>query len=242
MKKYVSCSMFTALIMISFGLNGCTEQSPKSITSDSVAAADTAWTTLFDGTSTDHWRGYDKDHLPAAWRIDDGTLAFVPGDGEGGDIISKGSYGNFELQLEWKISKGGNSGIFFDVVESDDYDAVYFTGPEMQVLDNEGHADGQLRKHRAGDLYDLIESTAEVARPVGEWNAVRIRQDHGHLTFWLNGTKTVETDLWTPAWDALVAGSKFREMPGFAKAHSGHLALQDHGNRVWYRNIKVREL
>ncbi len=240
MKKPALHSISVAVIMISFGLTGCAGETRHNVEGDAVA--DTAWTVLFDGTSTDHWRGYDKDHLPAAWRIEDGALAFVPGDGEGGDIISKEEFEDFEMELEWKISPAGNSGIFFDVVESPDYDAVYLTGPEMQVLDNAGHADGQLLKHRAGDLYDLIESASEAARPVGEWNKVRIRQDHGHLTFWLNGVKTVETEMWTPEWDAMVAGSKFKDMPDFARTRRGHLALQDHGNRVWYRNIRVRAL
>ena len=210
-----------------------------------TAQADPAvaeWQVLFDGTTTDHWRGYKRDDLPGNWGIEDSTLAFTPGGDDGGDIISKDQFENFELALEWKISEGGNSGIFFNVVEGDEYGAVYETGPEMQVLDDAAHADGDIEKHRAGDLYDLISCSEVTVRAPGEWNEVRIVLNNGHLEQWLNGTKVVETEMWTEEWDAMVAGSKFNEMPGFGKARSGHLALQDHGDKVWYRNIKVRAL
>ncbi len=200
------------------------------------------WITLFDGSTTEHFRGYMREDLPPAWTIEDGTLALIPGSGEGGDIITKDTFENFELTLEWKISPGGNSGIFYNVVESEDYDTVWKTGPEMQVLDNDAHSDGNIVKHRAGDLYDLVEGSRDATKPVGEWNEVHIVLDHGHLEHWLNGVKIVETQLWTGEWDALVAGSKFADMPGFGKARRGHIALQDHGDRVWYRNIKIRPL
>ncbi len=212
--------------------------------SDTVrnTVSEDGWTVLFDGSNTDHWRGFRKDHLPDAWRIEEGALAFVPDGGERGDIITRDTFGNFELTLEWKISEGGNSGIFYNVVEADRYDAVWRTGPEMQVLDDEKHPDGKDPKHRAGALYDLIAPRVAAAKPVGAWNAVRIVLKDGHLEHWLNGEKVVETELWTPEWDALVAGSKFKDMPDFGKARSGRLALQDHGNRVWYRNIRIRAL
>ncbi|GIV59619.1 MAG: glycosyl hydrolase [Rhodothermaceae bacterium] len=206
------------------------------------ATADTAWIALFDGTSTDHWRGYRKDHLPDAWQIEDGTLAFVPGSGEGGDIITKEQFEDFELELEWKVAEGGNSGIMYLVVESEEYDYPWQTGPEMQILDNAAHADAQIEKHRAGDLYDLIAGSEDASKPAGAWNHVRIVLHDGHLEHWLNGKKVVETRLWTPAWDSLVAASKFRDMEGFGQARRGHIALQDHGDRVWFRNIRIRRL
>lgn len=207
-----------------------------------MEAAPGAWITLFDGSSTEHFRGYLRDDLPAAWSIEDGTLALDPSQEDRGDIITRDEYDNFELSLEWKISEGGNSGIIYLVHEDPAYGAVWQTGPEMQVLDDAAHADGTLEKHRAGDLYDLIASASPSAKPVGEWNQVRIVLDDGHLEHWLNGGKVVDTQLWTDAWDALVAGSKFADMDGFGKYHSGHIALQDHGDRVWYRNIKIRRL
>ncbi len=237
-------------LMLLMLLAGCQSGSSQSSSAGASEAEPTSysepssgdWIVLFDGTSTDHWRGYRKDHLPSAWVIEEGTLAFKPGSGEGGDIITRDQFGSFELELEWKVAPGGNSGIFYLVTESEDYDYVWLTGPEMQILDNAAHPDAQYEKHRAGDLYDLIASRVDASKPAGAWNQVRIVLKDGHLEHWLNGQKVVETQLWTPAWDQLVAKSKFRDMEGFAKARQGHIALQDHGDPVWFRNIRVRPL
>jgi len=162
---------------------------------------------------------------------------------EGGDIVTNDSYENFDLKLEWKISKNGNSGILFLVNEDTaKYKYTYYTGPEMQVLDNKGHPDSKIVKHRAGDLYDLISSSSEVVKPAGEWNQAEIILNQGKLELFLNGTNVVTTTLWDDNWNKLVAGSKFKDMPGFAKSHSGKIALQDHGNEVWYRNISIKKL
>ena len=156
--------------------------------------------------------------------------------------MTDGEYQDYELSLEWKIDACGNSGIIFNVVEDAKYNNTYLTGPEMQVLDNSCHPDAKIIKHRAGDLYDLISCSTETVKPAGEWNHARIISDKAKMQFWLNGTKVVEFTMHTPQWDEMVANSKFKTMPDFGDAMKGHIALQDHGDQVWFRNIKIREL
>ncbi len=192
-----------------------------------------------DITSTDHWRNYLKNTLSSNWKNEDSMLVLTPG---GGDIVTKQEYENFELEMDWKISEGGNSGLFFYVVESDTLEAVYHSGPEYQLLDNERHADAKIRKHRTGDNYDVQQSSVETVKPAGEWNHTRLVVNNGHVEHFLNGEKVVEYDLWTPAWEDSVAQSKFAELPAYGKAKSGHIALQDHGDEVWFQNIKIKEL
>jgi hypothetical protein len=147
------------------------------------------------------------------------------------------------LKLEWKISKNGNSGIIFNVHEDPSkYKETYNTGPEVQVLDNEGHPDGKILKHRAGDLYDLIKSSSEPVKAPGEWNAVEIINNKGKLQIFVNGINVVTTNMWDDNWKQLIAGSKFKNMPDFGTFKKGRIALQDHGDAVWYRNIKIKQL
>jgi hypothetical protein len=204
------------------------------------------WKLLFDGKSPVGWHTYNQKTFGTGWKIVDGTLyrdaSHQSGKGEEGDICTNEVFENFDLKLQWKISKNGNSGVIFLVHESPEYDAPFLTGPEMQVLDNEGHPDGKIHKHRAGDLYDLIASSSEPVHAVGEWNDAEIKLDHGALTLYLNGVQVVTTTLWTPEWNDLVRGSKFSKMPGFAKYKTGHIDLQDHGNDVWFRNIRIKTL
>ncbi len=206
------------------------------------------WKLLFDGTTTLGWRAYGSDKIGDAWKVKDGALYLDVSKNENGtslaagDIITEKEYENFDLMLEWKISGCGNSGIMFNVVESTENDRTYYTGPEVQVLDNTCHPDAKIIKHRAGDLYDLISSSKETVKAVGEWNKVRIVSNKGTLEIWLNGTMVVHTQMHTPEWGALVKGSKFKDMKDFGKATKGHIALQDHGNGVWFRNIKIKEL
>lgn len=220
---------------------------PNTLTDEEVAAG---WKLLFDGKTTTGWRNFKKETIGKSWVIEDGALmlnSVKKDDGgwqaaDGGDIITADEYENYELSLEWKIAECGNSGIIYNVVEDDKYDYVWQTGPEMQVLDNSCHPDAAIVTHRAGDLYDMIASKFVTVKPAGEWNHARLIINNGKAEHWLNGHKLVEFEMFTPTWETMIANSKFKEMPDFGKARKGHIALQDHGDKVWYRNIKIRVL
>ena len=223
---------------------------PPALNTLSAAEAAAGWKLLFDGKSTAGWRNYGKSTIGKSWIIDDGAqmLDAKPRDdggwqaADGGDIITEEEYENFELSLEWRIGNCGNSGIIYHVHESEDYGYVWQTGPEMQVLDNSCHPDGKYATHRAGDLYDMIECEYLSVLPAGSWNKVRLVVDNGRAEHWLNGRKVVTYTLGDESWKARIRDSKFAEMPGFGSYTKGHLALQDHGDPVWYRNIKIRTL
>jgi hypothetical protein len=203
------------------------------------------WKLLFDGKTTTGWRNFNSNTLGAGWKVENGALYLdnsVTTREDRGDILTHEEYENYEFSVDWKIDSCGNSGIIFNVVEDPKYKATYFTGPEMQVLDNNCHPDAKIIKHRAGDLYDLIKCKEETVKPAGQWNQARIVSNKAKYEFWLNGTKVVEFTMHTPEWDALVAGSKFKAWPDFGKATKGHIALQDHGDKVWFKNIKIREI
>jgi hypothetical protein len=195
------------------------------------------WRLLFDGRTTDGWRGYHMDSMPSGWSVVDGALTRV---GESSDIITRDQFDNFELSLEWNVEPGGNSGILYRVTE--EYDYSYKSGPEMQVLDDGGHPDGESRLTAAGSDYGLYPSPAGVVKPAGEWNQVRILVNGNHVEHWLNGVKVVEYELGGADWAARVKASKFAEWPNYGLAKTGHVALQEHGHRVAYRNIKIRVL
>jgi hypothetical protein len=208
-----------------------------------TASVDSGWITLFDGTGTNGWHSYGKSSVNTRWKITEGALTIDTASKESGDILTNEEYENFDLQVDWKIAPKGNSGIIFLVKEDTvKYHATYLTGPEMQVLDNNGHEDAKIPKHRAGDLYDLIACSTETVKPAGEWNQAEIKINNGKLDLFLNGTNVVSTTLWDDNWKKLVAGSKFKTMPDFATFKSGHIALQDHGNMVSYKNIRIRKL
>jgi hypothetical protein len=201
------------------------------------------WKLLFDGNSTAGWRTFNSTKAGPGWKVQNGELYLDKTVKEGrGDLLTDAEYEDYEFSIDWKIDACGNSGIIFNVVEDPKYSATYVTGPEMQVLDNSCHPDAKIIKHRAGDLYDLISSSKETVKPAGEWNHAMIRSKDGKMEFWLNGTKTVEFTMHDAKWDQMVAGSKFKTMPDFGKSSKGRIALQDHGDNVWFRNIKIREL
>lgn len=200
---------------------------------------------IFDGKTTTGWHSYGKKTVGTAWTVKDGILHFDPTaskDGQGGDLTTDLEYQNFHLKLDWKVAPKSNSGIIFLINEDlAKYKNTYETGLEMQVLDNDGHADGKITKHRAGDLYDLIQSKSEPVKAVGEWNTAEIVCKNGKLTYVLNGVIIVETILWDENFKKLIAGSKFATWPGFGTFKKGKIALQDHGENVWYRNIMIKE-
>jgi cytochrome c len=208
------------------------------------------WKLLFDGKTMNGWHTFKKETAGKAWIVENGAImlnATKKPDGgwqvvDGGDIVTADEYENFELAIEWKIAPCGNSGIIYNVVESPEYDYVWQTGPEMQVLDNACHPDARFVTHRAGDLYDMIETNYTAVKPAGEWNKVRIVKNKGHVEHWLNGVKVVEFDMYNDKWKEMIAKSKFKDMKGFGLAPKGKISLQDHGDRVWYRNIKIRNL
>ena len=194
---------------------------------------------LLDANDASAWRGYRKTELPVGWQVIDGALTRV---GAGGDIITKEQYENFELELEWKIARGGNSGVFFHVVEDSTLGAVYLTGPEMQVLDNLGHPDGRNPLTSAASNFALHAPARDATKPVGQWNRARLVVNGSRVEHWLNGELMVRYDLWTEQWKQQVRESKFRDMPRYGLARSGHIALQDHGDWVAFRNIRIRRL
>lgn len=210
-----------------------------------ITKAQKGFKPLFDGKTTTGWHTYNKTTVGSAWQVQDGALHLDPakkGQDGGGDLVTDKEYANFHLKLDWKVAPKSNSGIIFFVHEDPKFHATYSTGPEMQVLDNEGHPDGKITKHRSGDLYDLVKSYSEPVKPVGQWNTAEIISKNGKLTLILNGVKTVNTTLWDENWKALIAGSKFAKWEGFGTYKTGKIALQDHGDEVWFKNILIKEL
>jgi len=193
------------------------------------------WRLLFDGRTLDGWRGYHSMDLPAGWTVEDGTLHFADGQG---DLITVDQFSDFELSLEWKVSEGGNSGVFY--LAQPGSEVIYRGAPEMQVLDDARHPDGANPLTSAGANYALHPAPRGVVKPAGEWNSARIRLENGHVEHWLNGQKIVEYELGSPDWQERVANSKFADWPEYGQARTGHIGLQDHGDPVWFRDIKIR--
>lgn len=199
------------------------------------------WKLLFDGETTEGWRKYKGKRVPDSWQVMHGALVLDPKSGkEQGDLVTVDTYASFELAIEWKISPGGNSGIMYRVREIEP--EPWMTGPEYQLLDNARHADGRHRLTSAASCYALYAPSRDVTRPVGEWNQTRIVVDGNHVEHWLNGLQVVAYELGSADWNRRVRASKFRDMPHFGKEPRGHIDLQDHGDRVAFRNIKIRVL
>ena len=232
-------------------LIGCAEED----TGTGGAVDETEWTVLFDGESMDDWTGLGRDSIPSEhWRVEDGMIRKVASgqvpvapDGqplEGGDIMTKETYRDFEFEFEWKVAPGANSGVKYNVSEelstaNEPTNAAL--GFEYQVLDDSLHADAEDPTHRTAALYDMLApNDQKEVNPVGEWNQSRIVFIGDHGEHWLNGEKVVEYDLNTPRFDSLLAASKYADVEGFAEKRDGHIVLQDHGDDVWYRNIRVR--
>ena len=199
---------------------------------------DEGWQLLFDGQDLSQWRNFKQDGLSGNWVVEDGAIRLAAGGG--GDLLTKARYQDFDLRLDWKIAEGGNSGILILADETGEH--IYSHAPEILILDNERHPDNRLDTRLSGSLYDMIASPAASHRPAGEWNQVRILHDQGQLTVWQNGVQTVSVRINGPEWRQLVAASKFADWPGFAANASGHIGLQDHGDVVWFKNLKIKEL
>ena len=222
---------------------------------------------LFDGTSLNGWRGYGKDNVPSRWTVEDGCIKFTGSGsgegqtGEGGDLIFARKFKNFILELEWKVSKGGNSGIFYLAQEvktvredgSEKYEPIYISSPEYQVLDNANHPDALLGvdgNRQSASLYDMIPAKPQNQNPYGEWNKAKIMVYKGTVVHGQNDANVVEYHLWTDQWTQMLQASKFSQEKwplAFellnncgGENHEGYFGLQDHGDDVWYRNIRIK--
>ena len=229
------CSTLVALAGTALAQDGTTPQNQM----NTLTAAERAegWQLLFDGKSTSRWRGFRQETTPAGWQVADGLLTRAA---SGGDIITIEQFTDFELKLEWKVAEGGNSGIMFRVTE--DQRRTWHSGPEMQVLDDAKHPDGRVPETSAGSNYGLHAPKSGAVRPGGSWNEARLLVQGTHVEHWLNGVKVVEYELQSDEWEELVSQTKFDTIPAYGRQPTGHIALQDHGDWVAYRNIKIRHL
>lgn len=202
------------------------------------------WRLLFNGRNLDGWRSYGGGRPSASWVVRDGTLTLTANSHKmsGADLVTADSYGAFELTLDWKLEQGGNSGVLYLARNMPRTKFIYETGLEMQILDDVGHPDGKFPSHRAGALYDLTTPPQGAARPVRSWNHARLLVEPGHIRQWLNGVPTADVSYGDATWRARVAGSKFSTMPLFGTFDRGMIGLQDHGEPVAFRNIKIRQL
>lgn len=232
-----SCVSATVLFLSGAAVTGAVHgQQPNPLGNPEVVAG---WKALFDGTSTDQWRGYQAEGFPSEkWVIENGALKCLGG---GGDIVTKEQYGDFELTLEWKVAPKGNSGIMYRVIER--HEAPWQTGPEYQILDDIGHGKEKSDWQSAGALYELHKPSPEKnVKPAGEFNQTRIRIKDNRVQHWLNGVKVVDAMMQGDDWRERIQNSKFAQYKGFGQQPKGHIALQDHGDEVWFRNIKIRDL
>lgn len=243
-----ACNIIVIIFFLGLVFGACNTPKGQKGT-DAVMKGEKGFVALFDGESLSGWHTYKMDQPLSGWKVVDGTIYCDPEDTKGrGDLVSDQKFKDFELRLEWKISRRGNSGVMFGVRELPEYNKAWNTGPEMQVidkiyLDSLGKAIGlDVPKHQAGALYDLIPADATFAKPAEEWNNIVIRRKDNQLTYWLNGHKIVEAKIHSEEWNKMVAESKFNEFSGFAAFDEGSIAFQDYKNEVWYRNIRIKKM
>jgi hypothetical protein len=237
MSRHATIALAALVVACSPGTTQMDQPGAENVIMIDAKEAREGFTPLFNGHDLAGWRGYKQPHAPAGWTVQDGMIVRTTG---GGDLITENDFANFELRLDWKISPGGNSGIFYRGTE--EYEAIYWSAPEMQILDDAVHADGRNRLTSAGSDYGLYAAPEGVVHPAGEWNSVRLIVNGNKVEQWLNGQKVVEYELGSADWTAKVAASKFSQWPGYGKAARGHIGLQDHGDRVWFRNIRIKML
>ncbi|NND73038.1 MAG: DUF1080 domain-containing protein [Rhodothermales bacterium] len=257
--SFMSCSRFSSrgilFVLAALIWSGCVNQEKAdsyadapNMLSDAEEAA--GWRLLFDGQTTEGWRGYNQPDFPSTgWWVEDGLLIVgntgTGEQGSGGSIVTEESFDDFELTVDFLLQDTSNSGLLYRVVEND-ADPIWANAPEYQFIDDatylETLGEDWGPTHRTGDNYDLRSSTVRAMNPIGEWNTARIIVNGSHVEHWLNGLKTVEYEFWSDEWNDLVANSKFAQYPDYGQARSGPIGLQDHGHRVQFRNIKIREL
>ena len=228
-------NLLVALLISLFTFSCTTVAEDNSLTD---AEKKEGWALLFDGKSMDQWKNFKSDGISDKWIVKDGSM-ILTGKG-GGDVMTKKTYKDFELKLDWKISDNGNSGIF--ILADEKGKRIYSHAPEIQILDNERHSDRKKPNHRSGSLYDMITSPAESHKVAGEWNSVKISFVKRHLKVWQNGVLTAEVTIGSDKWKELLANSKFKTWPGFAAAEEGSIGLQDHGDMVSFKNLKIKEI
>lgn len=245
MKKNIFLTMSLAFVLMISG-----QVYAQSLNKLSKKEKKDGWVLLFNGKNFDGWRQCNGTAMPVNWKIDEDAMQVFtgegknPGHGANGDILFSGKkFKNFELSVDWKTSKSGNSGIFYNVREVPGQ-PIYYASPEVQVLDNVDASDNKIDSHLAGSLYDMLPADPKTVKTTGEWNTIVIKVKDGKVSHIQNGTEVVSYTLWTPEWDAMVAKSKFKSFPGFTEGISkeGFIGLQDHGYSIWFRNIKIREL
>ena len=256
-KTFYLLPVILATMSLTFCANASKKEATKKVTNkNATEQSSQEWITLFDGKSFDGWRGYLRADMPKAWTIEDGAIK-INGSGQGeagagakdgGDILFDRKFKNFELTFEWKVSKGGNSGVFY-LAQEVKGDPIYKSSPEYQVLDNVNHLDAKLGKdgnRQSASLYDLIPAVPQNSKPFGEWNTGGVIIYKGTVVHSQNGVNVLEYHLWTDDWKKMIEGSKFKGWTNFINAggenHEGFIGLQDHGDNVWYRNIKIKVL
>jgi hypothetical protein len=251
-----SAVLMTVLAQLATGVGGCTPAGSNrtggngSVTTDTAITASPGmsgltaeqraggWKSLFDGATTAGWRGYKTQTVPAGWSVVNGTLTKS---GPIGDLLTANQYGDFELAFDWQISHGGNAGVFYRGTE--EYDYIYWSAPEYQLLDDAMHADGKSRLTSTGAAYALYPAPAGVVKPAGEWNSTLIVAQGNRIQHWLNGQKLLEYEIGSPDWVAKVKASKFIDYPNYARAARGYLGFQgDHEGTLTLRNVRIKEL
>ena len=232
--------LLTLRIAASAALLACASsaRSPSVITMPNTSAQPSPWRSLFDGKSLDAWRGYRSATLPSGWQVANGTFFKTT---TTGDIVTRDQFGDFELEFDWKVDKGGNSGVFYRATE--EYEHIYWSATEYQLLDDPNARDGQNRLTSAGANYGLYPAPLGAVKPAGEWNSSRIVARGPHVEHWLNGQKLLEYDYGSPDWEAKVKASKFKDWPNYGRAKKGYIGIQgDHTGTLEFRNVRVREL
>lgn len=210
-----------------------------------IVSKATGWISIFDGKTLKGWHGYNKTGPVKNWEVEDGALVCLGAakDASGGDIVTDKKYTDFELKWDWKVDKGSNSGVMYHVVEGPKWHSPYETGPEYQIIDDIGFPEKLEDWQKAGADYAMhIANDQKVLKPVGEWNSSMIVFRKGHVEHWLNGKKIVEFEAWSNDWNKKRTEGKWKDYPDYGKAKTGEIALQDHGDKAYYKNIFIREL